>query len=278
MERAIAERSCRSGWTHIIWFGGSTLLLAAVLSSLIHPWIDLSWWKVFRRCVSIAAVISLWWLTTRVEGRTLRSYGFSRLREGWRPLGLGVLLGCGALLLWVGVGLLSGTSEVSVTLNTFKLWRVTLGFAPTALLVGMVEELVFRGFLLQQLLACSKWVAVIVSSALYSVVHLRTLTWDLLTAFELIGLALLGGVLAFSYLRTGQLYLAVGLHATLAYGARVNKLWFALPDTSLSWLMGTSRLVNGIVGWIGLLAIGLAIRWWTRHSQWGGVQNAHGQR
>ena len=56
----------------------------------------------------------------------------------------------------------------------------------------------------------------------------------------------------------------MGLHAVLAYGARVNKLVIEFHDLSQSWLSGTSRLVNGLVGWIALGSIGALIWWWTR--------------
>jgi membrane protease YdiL (CAAX protease family) len=113
---------------------------------------------------------------------------------------------------------------------------------------------------------------VTVSSALYSVGHLKTSEWTLLTGLELGGLFLLGTVLAFSYLRTRQLYLAIGLHAALAYGARVNKLLIQFSDVSLAWLTGTSRLVNGLSAWLVLAAIGGIVWWWTRRAE-GGMGN-----
>ena len=97
----------------------------------------------------------------------------------------------------------------------------------------------------------------------------------LLTGLELIGLFLLGTVLALSSLRTKQLYLAVGLHASLAYGAGINKLLFTFPDPSRAWLTGTSRLVNGLVGWVVLLAVGGLIVWWRRSSRQGGMHNGN---
>ena len=67
-----------------------------------------------------------------------------------------------------------------------------------------------------------------------------------------------------AYLRTNSLYLSIGLHAVLAYGARVNKLLMQFTDPSLAWFTGTSRLVNGLVGWLVLLGIGGVILRWAR--------------
>jgi membrane protease YdiL (CAAX protease family) len=237
--------------------------MAAGCSLLALPWLDFSWWTIFRRCVSIGAALSLWVCVTKLERRTWRSYGVVAFRVGAPHLLFGMALGAVALSAMLALGLATGVCQLAVTPDRLKLWRTLIGFLPAAGLVGVLEELVFRGFILQHFLPCSRVLAVVVSSALYAVVHLKTTIWSLATGFELVGLALLGGVLALSYLRTGQLSLAIGLHAALAYGARVNKLLVAFPDPSLSWLIGTSRLVNGVVGWLILLGLGGIIMAWT---------------
>ena len=245
--------------------------LGFVLSLLVLPWAGLPWWSVFRRCVSIAAALSLWLCIKQFERRSWRSYGLPRGREGIRHLRFGMLLGLGTLGLLLASGLVSGACRIDLTPDRVKLWRTVLGFIPAAGVVSLLEELVFRGFVLQHLLACSKPLAITVSSALYAVVHLKeTATVTAATGLELGGLFLLGGVLALSALRTGQLFVAIGLHAAFAYGARVNKLLIDFPDPSLSWLVGTSRLVNGLVGWLALLAVGGIVIWWGRTSRQGG--------
>jgi hypothetical protein len=97
-----------------------------------------------------------------------------------------------------------------------------------------------------------------------------------MTWLELGGLFLLGNLLAFTFLWTRQLYLAVGLHAALAYAARVNKLVVSFPDQSIAWLVGTSRLINGIVSWVVLFALGGIIFWWVRASRRGRAPDALG--
>jgi membrane protease YdiL (CAAX protease family) len=125
----------------------------------------------------------------------------------------------------------------------------------------------------RHLAAMSKSVAVIGSSLAYALVHLKAWPVDGAAAWmELAGLTLLGIVLAFSCLATKQLYLAIGLHAALAYGARVNKLLMAMPEPSLAWLAGTSRLVNGVLAWIGLGVLGGLIVWQARVTERQGRQ------
>lgn len=273
MEAATNSRRPLTGWLAIARFGLYTLSFSLIASLAFTPWLDtlnLSWWKVFRRCVSLAAAASLW-LCLRQEGRSLASYGFSTWSgAGKRELVTGLLVGIACLAGLFGIGLLFGFYQVDITQDRAKLWRTVIGFIPAAALVAMLEEAIFRGFLLQQLLAGSKTVAIFVSSALYSVVHLRTPLAELSTWMELGGLFLLGVVLSLSYLKTNRLLFAVGLHGALAYGARVNKLFIGHPYPELSWLIGTGRLVNGLIGWVALLGLGGWIGWRSRRIDKGG--------
>jgi membrane protease YdiL (CAAX protease family) len=271
-------------WWAVARFGISVALLSVALSGIAlltaHlvavPWAGLSWWTVTRRCVSMAAALSLWWCIRYAERRSLGSYGLGPLRAGKRDLARGLALGAGTLVVLLGLGLAVGLVRLQITPDQGKLWRTVIGFLPAAGVVGLLEELVFRGFLLRHLLACSTAVAVLASSACYALVHLKHPAMDWAVGRELIGLGVLGAVLAMTVLRTRTLYLAIGLHASLAYGVRVNKLLLEFPEPSLCWLTGTTRLVNGLLSWLALLGIGGIVLWWTRpSSQRGG--SCHGE-
>ena len=258
-------------WLALARFGIAILLLSAILSALVLPWVDLSWWKTLRRCVSIAAAVSLWWCIKVVERKSFASYGLGPFREGKRQLRFGLLLGICTLAVMASLGFACGAYTVSISPDRARLWRTLLGFIPAAGIVGLLEELVFRGYLLQHLLSISRSVAVVVSSALYSLVHVKSPTWTLMSGMELIGLFLLGIVLSLSTLRTRQVYVAIGLHAALAYGARVNKLVIVVNKSSLDWLVGTSRLINGVASWVALLVIAAVIVGCSRSLRRGGT-------
>ena len=260
----------RSAWWPVLRFGMFVCLISGVLSVAALPWVTLSWWQIFRRCVSIASAISLWLCIRKLEHRSFRSYGLPRHQGGGRQLLAGVLLGLGTLGVLLALGLVTGLCRIALTPDRLKLYTVIFGFIPAVALVSLVEELVFRGFILQHLLSSSKTIAVLTSSALYSMVHVKEPTFDMGTALQLGGLFLLGVVLSLSYLRRGQLYLSMGLQAVLAYGARVNKLLIEFTDLSLSWLVGTRRLVNGLASWVMLLSVGGIIFWCGRLSNQGG--------
>lgn len=273
MATPISRRRPTTAWLAIAQFGCWTISVSVLASVLFIPWLDtlhLSWWKVFRRSVSLAAALSLF-LMLRKQGRSLQSYGFSRWSgAGKRELLKGVLAGLGCLAALFAFGLGVGFYHIDVTPDRFRLWRILVSFIPAAALVAILEEAIFRGFIFQQLLGVSKAVAIAANSALYSVVHLRTPPGELSTWLELGGLFLLGVVLSLSYLRTRRLFFAVGLHGVLAYGARVNKLLIGHPYPEWSWLIGTSRLVNGLLGWCALIGIGGWILWSGRLTYKGG--------
>jgi len=268
-------RGCQPALSAVLLFAGSTVVLSLLFSAVAHPFVQLEWWRVFRRCVSISAFLSLWWLTRLRERRPLTSYGLAPSPAGKRQLRFGLLLGACGLAVMLGLGLASGTCRVDISPDRVKLWRTVAGFLPAALLVGLLEELVFRGYLLQRMLPCSRPGALVLSSAAYALVHLKHPTMTLLTWMELGGLFLFGMVLAYSYFVTGQLWLAVGLHSSLAYGARVNKVVVSFQDSSIGWLVGTSRLVNGLAGWMALAAIAGIIGWWAKRGMGGATHGTN---
>lgn len=247
----------------LAWFALSIAAMSAFLSvAAARLWSDLPWWQVVRRCVSVAAALMVWVFVRRVEGRSWRSLGLGPWKEGKWQLAQGIVLGVIVVLLVVGMYLATGACHIAIYPDRHRVVRSLLAFVPAAGLIALLEELVFRGYVLQQLLAYSTPLAVVGSSAAYAVVHLKTtLIWPN-TGFEFVGLFLLGWVLAQSVLRTKQLYLAMGFHAGLAYFAVVNKLVIAFTDLSLQWLVGTSRLVNGVIAWLVLLSVGVVVSNW----------------
>ncbi len=236
-----------------------TVFIAFVLSLLALPFLDMPWWKILRRCASISATLSLLWCVHFKENRSLASYGLAWSRSALGELQMGIAAGAIGLGFLLAVGFLTGAYHISLYPDRLKLWRVLITFMPMALLVGVLEELFFRGYLFGNLKLLSPKLAVILSSALYSIVHLRTFEFQASVVRELIGLFLLGSILCLSYLWTKRLWLAIGLHAVLAYGARVNKLVLGIAHLDPAWLMGTSRLINGAAGWVSLILVALAI-------------------
>ena len=245
-------------------FAALTILFSALFSGLAVPWVHLPVWKIFRRCVSLGAAVALWISVKQWEHRSLGSFGLSGLRAGKRQFAAGVWLGIVVLAISLGIGVATGAYIPKTSLDQTRLWRTVVVFLPGAVLVSLLEELVFRGIILQRLLVFSRPLAVIASSMLYAVVHLKVpVVTPGAASLELVGLFLLGGLLSLCYIVTNQLYLSMGLHAALAYGVRMNKLVFEFPHSSVTWLMGNYRLANGVIGWVLLVVVAGAVAWWA---------------
>lgn len=99
-----------------------------------------------------------------------------------------------------------------------------LTFLLLALLVGFVEEAAFRGLILQALLPRGRWLAVIVSSVLFGLMHLMN---GLAGSSPADLLVQLGYTIAFGFgwaavsLRTRSIWPLVIIHALIDFGAFV---------------------------------------------------------
>ena len=135
----------------------------------------------------------------------------------------------------------------------------TLGIA---LWISTTEELVFRGFLLNQLQRdYSLAIAAIISSLIFALLHL---VWDGKEAQpQLVGLWLLGMVLVLArWLDGGSLGLAIGLHAGWVWGIASLDTAEILdyPERNLGWITGNGKPLAGIFGIVLLFTTG-AILW-----------------
>ena len=165
----------------------------------------------------------------------------------------------------------------------------------TALTVGVLEEIFFRGVIFKGLLEDLRPpTAFVFSSLFYAAIHfikpaeeISSSSLDawaglryLVAAFQpfldpaslfpgLFGLFLIGLVLSYAFFRTGSLYLSMGLHAGWVFGIKTIRVYGDFRREDLGWFFGSSepKLVSGIAGWLIILAVGLVIHWMTRKRQ-----------
>jgi hypothetical protein len=142
----------------------------------------------------------------------------------------------------------------------------------TAIVVAILEELVFRGALFGLLRQSMPWTAaLVVSSVVYSAVHFiksgdtalpvqwhsgLTLLWGMLChppplvpAFFTLFVA--GSILAFSYQRTGALYFSIGLHAGWIFWLKTYG-FLSRSTGAHSSFWGTDNLIDG---WLSLIVL-----------------------
>jgi membrane protease YdiL (CAAX protease family) len=187
----------------------------------------------------------------------------------------------GAAGLAVGLGLVwfAGALHPALRYPPEKTLHKALLGAGAALVLGAGEEALFRGLVLRRVARdAGTAVGIAVTTALYAAVHVvRTGgvagpigPWSgvehLAALFvplsrpaarpPLVGLALLGLLLAAARLRSGSLWVPIGIHVAWVAVFRVGRLFFTLGPTP-AWIVGAGwpPLVGGAAAW---LAVGVS--------------------
>jgi membrane protease YdiL (CAAX protease family) len=166
------------------------------------------------------------------------------------------------------------------------------GALATALTVGLLEEVFFRGIFLKGLMDDLKPAgALVLANLFYAAVHFvkpgqpytmdvfdpwigfRHLASTFAPFFEpaefgpgLIGLFLIGLALSYAFIRTGSLYLSIGMHAGWIFSIKTVRVFGDYTREDLGRLFGSTdpKIVSGIATWIGILIVVAAVHWITR--------------
>lgn len=196
------------------------------------------------------------WGFNIAEGTTFAAYGFAFNRSNLISLGLGLGLGI------LGVGLLFGLERWAMWIelklsNRNQFFAALLPTLAIGLAVSAIEELVFRGFLLNQLQHdYALWLAAAGSSLIFALLHL---IWEgTEIAPQLPGLWLMGIVLVIArWADRGSLGLACGLHAGWIWGMAsldAGQL-VQYTDRAPDWLTGFKQ--QPLAGGMGLLLLSI---------------------
>ncbi|MBC7880718.1 MAG: CPBP family intramembrane metalloprotease [Anaerolineae bacterium] len=213
----------------------------------------------------IAIVSVLWWIAHRLDGGTLAQFG---LVWDWKNLGL-LLVGLG--FGWVSLALLFSAELVFGWLSWKPEGLAHFGqFFFEGLLVGLavavVEELLFRGFIVHSIeRQYGVTVAWIGSALFFGVTHfikapeVIVATWP-----QFPGLVVMGLVLAFARAKGGgRLGMCVGLHGGWVWSYYVintlNLVAYNRPGIP-QWLTGINgNPLAGLAGVVFLLVTAMAI-------------------
>jgi len=249
----------------IVWIG-CWLPLVAVLAITLN-------WQIHKSLQpeqKIPLLVSLYLLVPLIL------WGFQGLKLGSFPdYGLvGKVSIFGSLLLGFSLGVL-GLAIVffgQICVGWCYLEKSQINLIPSSLLtislvalfVGGIEELVFRGFLFTQLQQNYPiWLAAIISSSVFAVLHL---VWEQKeTLPQLPGLWLMGMVLVLARLADGNsLGIAWGLHAGWVWAiATIDTAGLiTYTDQVPTWVTGINKKpLAGLTGIICVLATGGVLLW-----------------
>ena len=205
-------------------------------------------------------------LMGRLERRSVHEYGLPLRAAFGKTFWQGFLLGLCEVSLLVGlIAALGGYSFGQLVLHGAGLWGWGAYWAAAFVIVGLSEEFLFRGYA-QYTLAqgIGFWPAAIALSFSFGAVHWRNPGEGIAGVANV---AVTGLVFCFTLRRTGNLWLAVGWHASFDFG---ETFLFSVPDSGFVFdhhlsnaaLHGPTWLTGGTVGPEGsvlsFLTMGLA--------------------
>jgi hypothetical protein len=245
----------RSGWSFALYLAiaaGMYLVLQPLVSHLVGP-LQQTLWPVLVGYVFVVAVCFVaGWLLAALERRPFGAYGLPASRAFGKTFWQGVLWGLAALtvLLLVMRGAHAFYFGNPVEHGTRAL-KFAVFWGAVFLLVGFSEEFLFRGPTLFSLSrGIGFWWSAFVLSAVFGAVHIRNDGENFVGA---LAAACIGLFFCFTLRRTGNLWFAVGFHASWNWG---QSYLYGVPDSgsmSPGHLLGSSShgpswLTGGSVG------------------------------
>jgi uncharacterized protein len=268
------------------------LILSAVLSPLFydffqtfHPY---KFERIFNRIVMILSLVAVACFV-RLKKETLISYGLV-----WKPqspwfFGKGFMVGVFVLGVVGVLRVLFGQAVFAPDSLSWGGWIAKFFLAlGTGLLIGIVEEFFFRGFVFRSLMGLLRnrvFLSVMITTSFYAIIHfigmkkifvdsspnfidgLRLVGAPFLSLAqwprfwpEAAGLFLFGLALNGAAYRTGSLYPSIGFHAGCVFFVRLDDSLLQFhTDRTLFW--GSKVLYDGFVGWFFLGVVALVL--WT---------------
>jgi membrane protease YdiL (CAAX protease family) len=228
--------------------------------------------RFVNRALLILALAGIWPLLRSLGARSWNDVGLVRPSSQWSRLAAGFALGFGSLAVLAALVL----AAHSRTLNPDFAPRQFASAAVTAIVVSVLEEILFRGAIFGALRRVWDWrLALVVSSMIYAMVHFMEkadlpgpVAWDsglrtlpqMLRGFGdlqvvipgFFNLTLAGIILGLAYQRTGNLYFSIGLHAGWIFWLKSYNLLTSQGANPREWLFGTGKLIDG---WLALAVL-----------------------
>ncbi|GJQ59733.1 MAG: CPBP family intramembrane metalloprotease [Candidatus Scalindua sp. AMX11] len=238
--------------------------------------------KVMRRILMLSALLVFLVFAKSLKMGDLMLAGI-KLETGWyRQFFFGVALAVGSLLIFYALALLFGASMVHLdSYSTMTIFPKVITYLLIGCLIGLIEEVFFRGVILKVFMEDMSFpLAICVSSLIYSLLHFFQADYPVspglqvfvgvktITAFfkplffqfmenlpAMIGMFLIGVVLSYAFIKTKSLYLSIGLHSGWVFMMKTDGIFLVRNRERLVWFFGDSQLVTGILAWFLMLCI-----------------------
>lgn len=231
---------------------------------------------------AVIAFITVFFFRRIVDKKSLTSLGL-KWNHNQAYAGTGFFLGL--LLLGLGSLVLIANNNLHWTDIDFDANQLFLGLG-LMIIIAFAEELVVRGYILNNLLqSTNKWIALTISALIFSLFHANN---NGINPISLVNIFLAGMMLGINYIYTGNLWFGILFHfiwnfyqsAILGYkvsGVRLKSL-LEQDLTGNNWLTGGNFGFEGSILTTVLLCLSLASLAWVYEKKfaihsWRGKEN-----
>ena len=251
------ERGLRAGWRLLVYLllvlvSGAILLMGLRLFLTPKRGVPTEMILLSEEVVGFALVYGAALVMSRLESRPAGVYGLPMSEALGGKFWLGCLFGLLEVSVLVGlIGVFGGYSFGSLALHGNEIVQWGLFHLLLFFFVGLFEEFLFRGYM-QYTLAdgIGFWPAAILLSVVFGGVHLGNPGEGWVGAA---GVAVVAIFFCFTLKRTGNLWYAVGLHASFDWG---ETYLYSVPNSGTTMqgnlshavLHGPTWLTGGTVG------------------------------
>jgi uncharacterized protein len=228
------------------------------------------------RSLLLLALAGLWPLLRALGVTSWREAGVVEPHGQWKKLFGGLLVGFLSLTVVAGTALVCGNRVQVQGVNAHEVVATIFNAVGAAVIVAVMEELLFRGGIFGGLRKFFYWpLALVISSMVYALAHfLRRVdfTSDVgwqsglvvlsrkLVGFvefqalmpEFLNLTVVGLLLGLAYQRTGNLYFSIGLHAGWVFWLKTYGALTATAPHAATWFWGTGKMIDG---WLALIVL-----------------------
>jgi membrane protease YdiL (CAAX protease family) len=278
------------------------VFIALTAATVFSPWAAVLWnsffasrpqfAQIFGGVFIAAASVLVLSSPSLLRLQFLREAGLVPFRDRWPDLLRAFVIAAASIAVLSLLMSLAGVFKLGFfhTLPAVLQWSVKALL--TALMVGFLEELFFRGMMFKGLLEDARpATAFAVVNLFYAALHflkppekfvvtgldplagVRFLVQSLQRFLDpseilpgLIGLFIIGLVLSYAFFRTRALYLSIGLHAGWVFALKTIRVYGDFDRGDLGWAFGSAdpKIVSGVATWIGVAVVGVIVHLRTR--------------
>lgn len=188
----------------------------------------------------IGTVLVVWFFKRKIDDESFLEIGLHTKKRA-KDIVYGITLG----LITIGLGFLILIYLDEIRIDTIKFKPIELLFSILLFLsVAFGEEIIMRGYVLNNLMkSLNKYLALLISSIIFSVIHLANPNFSWLGFF---GITLAGLLLGLSYIYTKNLWFPVALHFSWNF-FQGTVFGFSVSGISTYSLIQQNRLSDNIL-------------------------------